>query len=355
MVKEYAGEHGLPEGEVISKVAALVKQYEQSNDLGKQCLAAVHGKNLGQAAIRCKQSATSKVDLLKKKRQEVESLSNRQSKGDHSVEPSFAYRSSEIVLVSDLARQVGAEPKPRGPRGLFLVETTPGKPTPAQLEEARRQLIKITEEVVGEFKSTGDTYYANYQFEKALEAYGEGLSYVEKKDLPTLWADMQWLIAMANQQIGIRTKADAIHEHLSEAVNRYREAQTVYTKSEFREAWSALENNLGNVLDDQGTRTDGEAGTQLLAQAVAAYRAALTVYTKEQLPQQWATTQNNLGAVLHNHGIRTGGEEGRELLRQAIEAYQSALQVRTKDALPVQWEQTMSNLQLAEKALADMK
>jgi hypothetical protein len=32
VVKEYATEHGLPAGEVIAKVAALVKQYEQSKE-----------------------------------------------------------------------------------------------------------------------------------------------------------------------------------------------------------------------------------------------------------------------------------------------------------------------------------
>lgn len=109
------------------------------------------------------------------------------------------------------------------------------------------------------------------------------------------------------------------------------------------------------MLWDQGIRTGGEAGTRLLAESVAAYRDALTVYTEAQLPQQWATTQNNLGNTLSQQGIRTGGEEGKELIRQAIHAYELALQIRTKDALPVQWEETMGNLEIAKKALEDIK
>ena len=405
VVKEYATEHRLPEGEVVAKMAALVTQYEQSSDWGKQCLAAIYRKDLKQAAVRCEQNATSKVDRLKKKRQEVEALSRTQSKLDSLAEPLFALEAGEIIRVTNPGTRFPSDAEARGSRDALFVAAPSGKSTPARLEEARRQLIKMTEEVVREFKATGDTYYANYQFDKALATYKEGLSYADKKDLPTLWADMQWIIGMANWQMGIRTKDAAIQKHLSEAVHRYHEAQSIYVKREFPEAWAAIENNLGAVLSDQGIRTGGEAGTDLLAQAVAAYRAALTVRTKEQLPQQWAATQNNLGIVLWNQGIRTGGEEGTQLLaqavvayrealtvrtkeqlpqdwaatqnnlgivlreqgtrtsgeegkgllKQAIESYQLALQVRTKDALPVQWEQTMNNLKEAEKALADMK
>ena len=184
----------------------------------------------------------------------------------------------------------------------FVADSRPVQQGSAKLEEAKRQLIKLTEEVVGEFTTTGDTYYANYQFEKALEAYKEGLGYVEKQDLPTLWATMQWISGMANSEIGVRTGSELLQQYLKEAVNAYREAQTVYTKREFPKAWAALENNLGNVLQNQGTRTGGEKGTKLLAEAVSAYRAALTVYTKEALPQDWAMTQSNLAEALFLSG-----------------------------------------------------
>ena len=66
-------------------------------------------------------------------------------------------------------------------------------------------------------------------------------------------------------------------------------------------------------------------------------------------------TQNNLGIVLGNQGTRTGGEAGKALIRQAVNAYELALQIGTRETLPVQWEETMGNLQIAKKALEDMK
>ena len=113
--------------------------------------------------------------------------------------------------------------------------------------------------------------------------------------------------------------------------------------------------SLGNSLQESGIRTKGADIHKFLRGAAAAYRDALTVYTKELLPQQWAVTQNNLGATLSEQGTRTGGEEGKELIRQAIHAYELSLQIRTRDALPVQWEWTMSNLEIAKKALEEMK
>jgi tetratricopeptide (TPR) repeat protein len=285
VVRDYAEEHHLSENEAVAKVDALVLQYEQSPEPEKRCLAAIYRKHVDQAATTCRTAATSKTDLLKQKRQEVENLSKVRQSGGREEENQSGFTG----LLELSVRLVTSRPT----RAQFMAESR----SPAKLEEAKRQLIKLTEEVVGEFQSTGDIYYANYQFDEALKAYDEGLSYVEKKDLPTTWADMQWSIGMANWQIGIRTRDAAITEHLREAVKRYGEAQTVYTKTDFPEAWSAIENNLGNVLRDQGTRTGGEAGTQLLAQAVAAYKAALEIRTREHLPEGWAQTHNNLARV----------------------------------------------------------
>jgi tetratricopeptide (TPR) repeat protein len=341
VVRDYAEEHHLSENEAVAKVDALVLQYEQSPEPEKRCLAAIYRKHVDQAATTCRTAATSKTDLLKQKRQEVENLSKVRQSGGREEENQSGFTG----LLELSVRLVTSRPT----RAQFMAESR----SPAKLEEAKRQLIKLTEEVVGEFQSTGDIYYANYQFDEALKAYDEGLSYVEKKDLPTTWADMQWSIGMANWQIGIRTRDAAITEHLREAVKRYGEAQTVYTKTDFPEAWSAIENNLGNVLRDQGTRTGGEAGTQLLAQAVAAYRDALTVYTQEQLPQDWAMTQNNLGNVLGEQGTRTGGEAGTQLLAQAVAAYKAALEIRTREHLPEGWAQTHNNLARVYVALED--
>ena len=332
VVRDYAKEHQLSENETLENVDALILQYEQSPEPEKRCLAAMYRKNVDQATATCRAAATSKSDLLKQKRQEVESLSKSLQRGG--FEP---LGQSRFAGVSDFSvRLVTDRPTP--------AQLIADSRTPAHLEEAKRQLIKLTEEVVGEFRSTGDTYYANYQFDKALEAYEEGLSYLAQKDLPTLWADMQWQIGLVSWQIGIRTKADAIHEHLSQAVNRYREAQTVYTKTEFPAAWAAIEMNLGTVLADQGLRADGKEGLRLLALAEAAYRDALSVYTKAQLPQDWAATQMGLGTVLSDQGSRTSGANGLKLFAQAVESFGSALTVYTKRDLPQQWTATASNL-----------
>ncbi|MBK8277795.1 MAG: hypothetical protein IPK92_18800 [Nitrospira sp.] len=332
VVRDYAEEHQLSENDTIAKVDALVLQYEQSPEPEKRCLAAMYRKDVDQATATCRAAATSKSDLLKQKRQEVENLSKSLQRGG--FEP---LGQSRFAGLSDFSvRLVTSGPT----HAQFMTESR----SPAKLEEAKRQLIKLTEEVAGEFKSTGDAYYANYQFDKALEAYEESLNYLKQKDLPTLWADMQRQIGLVRWQIGIRTQAGAIHEHLSQAVNRYREAQTVYTKTEFPEAWAAIEMNLGTVLSDQGRRAEGKESLRLLALAEAAYRDALSVYTKAQLPQDWAATQMGLGTVLSDQGSRTSGANGFKLFAQAVESFGSALTVYTKRDLPQQWTATASNL-----------
>jgi tetratricopeptide (TPR) repeat protein len=208
-------EHHLSVKETIANVEALITQYEQSQEPAKRCLAAIYRKQLDQVTTVCCTAAISKTDDLKQKHQEIEDLSKSFRRGG-------ALRKSQSVLVGStrMPNRSGQFQEPFLTNALIPI-----------LEEAKRQLIKLTEEVVGEFKAIGDTYYANYHFDKALEAYKESLSYVEKNDLPTLWADMQWQIGMANQEIGIRTKDTAIQKHLAEAVNSYRAAQTIYTKT----------------------------------------------------------------------------------------------------------------------------
>lgn len=352
VVKDYAAKHGLSEREVTAKVEELVKQYEQSGNLDKQCLGAVYRKNLEQAATLCRKGATSKTELLKKKRQEVDTLSTsylRSERPERKQHRSHAFLTIRALTLQGaflrkpsvtLANQTGTE-KTLEPFSVNTISPASG-PTPS--EETRRQFIQLAEEVVRDFKAVGDVHYANYQFDKGLAAYEESLTYLSKGELPTLWATIQWDIGRVNREIGIRTEGSAIHYHLGEAVKAYHEAQTVFTKNEFPAAWAALQDKLGTVLADQGTRADGDDGPRLLAEAVAAYRNALTVRTKEQLPQDWATTQHNLGAVFQRQGTRTSGEEGRQLLAQAVAAYRNALTVRTKVQFPRDWAATQNNL-----------
>ncbi len=190
---------------------------------------------------------------------------------------------------------------------------------------------------------------------EAVTAYHAALTVYTKDQLPQQWAGTQNNVGNVLREQGTRMAGEAGTHLLAEAVQAYRAALTVLSKEQTPQQWAMTQNNLGATLRDQGTRTDGEAGTCLLAESVTAYRAALTIYTKDQLPQQWAMTQNNLGTTLWDQGTRTGGEDGKELIHQAINAYELALEVRTRDALPVQWEQTMSNIEIATKALKEMK
>jgi tetratricopeptide (TPR) repeat protein len=163
-----------------------------------------------------------------------------------------------------------------------------------KLEEVKQQEKTLTEEVVRDFRLTGDAHYNNYAFDRALQAYQRALPYVAKQQTPQLWAAIMLDIGNTHAELGYRTGGLDIHRHLTAAVQVYNQALEVYTRETLPQDWAMTQNNLGNALRDQGIRTGGERGTQLLAEAVAAYRQALEVRTRETLPPQWAQTHDNL-------------------------------------------------------------
>jgi tetratricopeptide (TPR) repeat protein len=163
-----------------------------------------------------------------------------------------------------------------------------------KLEAVKQQEKTLTEEVVRDFRLTGDAHYNNYAFDQALQAYQRALPYVAKQQTPQLWAAILLDIGRTHTELGNRTTGLDIHRHLTAAVQAYNQALEVHTRETLPQDWAMTQNNLGNALGDQGTRTGGERGTQLLAEAVAAYRQALEVRTRETLPQQWAQTHDNL-------------------------------------------------------------
>jgi tetratricopeptide (TPR) repeat protein len=222
-----------------------------------------------------------------------------------------------------------------------------------KLEAVKQQEKTLTEEVVRDFRLTGDAHYNNYTFDQALQAYQRTLRYVAKQQTPQLWAAIMFDIGKTHTELGNRTTGLDIHRHLTAAVQAYNQALEVYTRETLPQQWATTQNNLGIALGDQGIRTGGERGTQLLAEVVAAYRQALEVRTRETLPQDWAMTQNNLGMALGDQGIRTGGERGTQLLAEAVAAYRQALEVRTRETLTPQWAQTHNNLAEAYVALKD--
>lgn len=93
-----------------------------------------------------------------------------------------------------------------------------------------------------------------------------------RDDAPQLWAALQVLLGNTHGELGIRTAAEAVHPHLTQAVAAYRQALEVFTRATLPQDWAMTHNNLGAVLQAQGERTAGEGGTALLAEAVAAYR-----------------------------------------------------------------------------------
>ena len=163
-----------------------------------------------------------------------------------------------------------------------------------ELAALKTQAQQLTDDIISDLRLAGDAAYNDYKFQKAIENYKNALSFVAKDKQPRLWGAIQLEIGNANEQQGLRTEAQKMHDHLK--------------------------------------------------QAIICYRNALQVYTRDQLPQQWATTQNNLGTALSDQGIRTGGEQGQALLAEAVKAYRNALEIRTYETLPPQWAQTKYNL-----------
>ncbi|MBS0165670.1 MAG: hypothetical protein JSR29_06305 [Nitrospira sp.] len=278
VVKEYAATHGLPEQEVRAKVEALVRQYEQSGDRGKQCLAAIYHKQLKQAATCRQENTISKLDLLNRKSQEVETLSRSLRKSDAPREPSVAGRFLAAIRGQAESQPVLRTDSRRNRPGLFLAGEPPTKTAdPAQLEEARRQLIRLTEDVVEDFRLAGHAYYANYEFDQALAAYQDGLRYVPKQEMPTLWATLMIDIGNTQRHIAVRSEEAALHQNLRAAAVALRDACTVYSKKDFPELWAKIQNNLGNALQEDAERTSGPEGAKLFREADEAYRKAQSV------------------------------------------------------------------------------
>jgi len=138
----------------------------------------------------------------------------------------------------------------------------------------KQQEKTLTDEVVRDFRLSGDAHYNNYAFDQALQAYQRALHYVSKQQTPQLWAAIMLDLGRTHDELGNRTTGLDIHTHLTTAVQAYNQALEVYTREALPQDWAMTQNNLGNTLHDQGIRTGGERGTQLLAEAVTAYRQA---------------------------------------------------------------------------------
>lgn len=208
-----------------------------------------------------------------------------------------------------------------------------------RVEEAR-----LLEETVRSFRTGGDAYYHDYDFEKALESYHRALEIVDQEERPHLWASLLLDVGNAHAAIGVRTKSHRVHDNLEQASKHFTRALKVYTSEHLPQQWAATNNNLGNALCEQGTRAGGKKSLPLLAEGIGAYRKALSVNTRERFPQRWAAIENNLGNALRELGVRIGGENSRKLLTEAVEAYRRALTVYSREQQPKEWAKTQNNL-----------
>lgn len=278
VVKEYAANHGLPEQEVRAKVEELIEQYEQSGDRGKRCLAAIYTKHLKQAAMCRQENTISKLDSLRRKSQEVETLSRLLQKSESPREHGMAGRFMAVIrMPADSTPVLWTDARHDRPGLLLSSESSATTPGPAQLQEAKHQLVQLTEDVVEDFRLAGHAYYANYEFDQALAAYQEGLRYVSKQEMPTLWATLMIDIGNTQRHIAARSEEKALHDNYRAAAVALRDACTVYSKKDFPELWAKIQHNLGNTLQEGGARTSGPEGAKLLREADEAYRKTQSV------------------------------------------------------------------------------
>jgi tetratricopeptide (TPR) repeat protein len=219
----------------------------------------------------------------------------------------------------------------------------------ARQGEERRKVLKenLVQTDLATFENwrdAGNSYFADYRFREALEAYHKAEAIATWEQYPRQWYEIQVYLGNTQAELGARVTGEECSALLTAAVSAYRRVLQRYTRQDAPQDWARIQNNLGNALREQGIRTGGAEGVALLRQAVHAYGQSLEVLTKEQFPQYWAGAQNNLGVVLRNQGVRTGGAEGAALLVQAVQAFRRALEVFTKEQFPQYWAMTQNNL-----------
>jgi predicted HD phosphohydrolase len=108
---------------------------------------------------------------------------------------------------------------------------------------AEQRAKTLTEEVVRDFRLTGDAHYNNYTFDQALQAYQRALRYVAKQQTPQLWAAIMFDIGKTHTELGNRTTGLDIHRHLTAAVQAYNQALEVYTRETLPQQWATTQNN----------------------------------------------------------------------------------------------------------------
>jgi tetratricopeptide (TPR) repeat protein len=182
------------------------------------------------------------------------------------------------------------------------------------------------------------------RLEEAVGTFRAALEEQTRERVPFDWAQTQVSLGLALHSLGERETGA---RRLEAAIEAYRAALDVYTRDAAPFGWAMIQNNRGNALLDIGER---EGNTTRIQEAVAAYRAVLEEFSRERVPLDWAMVQHNLGNALLALGRR---ESSAARLEQAREAYVAALEERTRERMPLGWAQTQANLGNALLALGE--
>jgi tetratricopeptide (TPR) repeat protein len=221
-----------------------------------------------------------------------------------------------------------------------------------ELKQANKKTNEASLKVIRRYELAGNSYFAQYSFREALNAYNEIAKLFETKELSREqfiadWAEIKFLIGNAKYQLGIRVSGEEGPRLLKEALVEYQQSATFYTREQAAQSWAVTVNGLGDALVGLGERVGGAESVRYLNEALATFRSALEVTTREQLPQAWAMYQSNVGLALVRIGERAKGEESIKCLRDAVTAFRAALEVRTRERLPQDWVATQINLSAA--------
>jgi len=91
------------------------------------------------------------------------------------------------------------------------------KETQKQRQALEEKEQKQIEEVIRDYRLSGDSYYNNYDFEKAIEAYQKAIDYVSREKNPALWTDLQCDLASAHDELGFQLKDQQATFHKNQA------------------------------------------------------------------------------------------------------------------------------------------
>lgn len=169
--------------------------------------------------------------------------------------------------------------------------------------------------------------------EESAKAFERALKLVDKRQNPSLWAEIQIKLGRVYWTIGRRTG-----EHLDRAIGPLNEAIEVLSGDQRSKEWGEAQKWLGAALFSTGAQED-DLGK--LEEAVRAFKVATEIFSREREPLEWANLQNNIGTALTTIGILGKDLTKVEKGKAAIEV---ALEVMTQEQDPIVWAEMRTNV-----------